>query len=199
MRAQDVPKTAFITHYGNFEFRVIPFGLCGAPSTFQHMMDAVFTRPAELSNGDTISFMEFVATYLDDICIFSATKGEHVTHIRVVLGRLRKYKLYAKPSKCEWLQTSVQFLGHQISQAGKQVDRSRVNALQSCPLPNNRSELRTLLGNFGYWRPYIKNYAHIVAPLNALTSEKVVWGWHAEHEAAVAKLKAALLKHTLCW
>ena len=112
MRAQDIPKTAFTTPYGNFEFRVMPFGLCGAPSTFQHMMDAVFARPAELSNGETISFMEFVATYLDDICIFSATKGEHLTHVRAVLARLRQYKLYAKPSKCEWLQTSVQFLGH---------------------------------------------------------------------------------------
>lgn len=193
MRAEDVPKTAFTTPYGNFEFRVMPFGLCGAPSTFQHMMDAVFASPAALSTGETISFLEFVATYLDDICIFSNTVADHLVHLRLVLERLRMFNLYAKPSKCEWLQTTVQFLGHQISKAGRQADEEKVNALQSWPMPTNRSELRTLLGTFGYWRPYIKNYAHIVAPLNALTSEKCAWSWSADHSAAVCDLKQSLL------
>jgi hypothetical protein len=68
-----------------------------------------------------------------------------------------------------------------------------VHALQRWPTPTNRAELRTLLGTFGYWRPYIRHYAHIVAPLNALTSEKTAWSWSAEHDAAVIALKNALL------
>ena len=102
--------------------------------------------------------------------------------------------LYAQPSKCEWLQTSLQLLGHQNLQAGHQVDTSQVNALQRWPLPTNQgSEIRTFLGTFGCLRPYIKSCAHIVAPLNAHTSENVVWSWLAAPEAAVAKLKATLL------
>ena len=156
MRASDVPKTAFTTPYGNFEFHVMPFGLCGAPSTSQHMMDSVFAHPTVLSDETTLSFAEFVATYLDDICIFSNTEQDHLDHLRYVLQRLREYKLYAKPSKCEWLQTCIQFLGHTITQNGRQADPTKVNALQVWPTPTSRSELRTLLGTFGYWRPYIK-------------------------------------------
>ena len=150
MRAQDISKTTFTTPDGNFAFRVMPFGLCGAPSTLQHMMDAVFALPAQLPNGASISFLEFLATYLDDICVFSDTEAGHLTHLRLVLTRLRSYKLCAKPSKCEWMQTSVQFLGHQISHGRKQVDSTKVHALQQWPTPTHRSELRTLLGTFGY-------------------------------------------------
>ena len=78
MRASDVPKTAFTTPYGNFEFHVMPFGLCGAPSTFQHMMDSVFAHPTVLSDETTLSFAEFVATYLDDIC-FSVTPNKIIS------------------------------------------------------------------------------------------------------------------------
>lgn len=194
MRAQDIPKTGFTTPYGNFEFRVMPFGLCGAPATFQHMMDTVFGTPTELQSSQNLSFAEFVAIYLDDVCIFSNTIDDHLMHIRAVLSRLRSYKLYAKPSKCEWMQRSIQFLGHQISAEGKQADRSKVDALQSWPSPTNRAELRTLLGTFGYWRPYIKNYARIVAPLTALTSEKSTWIWNATHALALTDLKRALLE-----
>jgi hypothetical protein len=89
MRAVDIPKTGFTTPNGNFEFRVMPFGLCGAPSTFQHMMDTVFGLPMQLSSERTLSFAEFVAIYLDDVCILSNTIGDHLMHVRAVLSRLR--------------------------------------------------------------------------------------------------------------
>jgi hypothetical protein len=108
MRAEDIPKTGFTTPYGNFELRVMPFGLCGAPSTFQHMMNTVFALPIQLRSGHNLSFAEFVAIYLDDVCIFSNTINDHLIHIRAVLSRLRDYKLYAKPSKCEWMQRAIQ-------------------------------------------------------------------------------------------
>jgi hypothetical protein len=91
------------------------------------------------------------------------------------------------------MENNVHFLGHQISNAGRQADSVRVNALQSWPMPTSRSELRTELGTFGYWTPYVKNYAQIVAPLIALTSEKSARCWSAEHAVAVDRLKATLI------
>lgn len=94
-------------------------------------MDDVFAKPAEKLDGATLSFADFLDIYLDEICIFSDYIGEHLMHIHAVLERLRQYKLYAKPSECEWMQTCIQFLGHQISSEGKQADRSKVDALQA--------------------------------------------------------------------
>jgi hypothetical protein len=95
MRAEDIPKTAFTTSYGNFEFRVMPFGFVGAPATFQHMMDNVFANPAEAPSGQTLSLSLFVAIYLDHICIFSTSVEDHLLHIRLALSRLRTFHLYA--------------------------------------------------------------------------------------------------------
>jgi hypothetical protein len=103
MREEDIPKTGFTTPYGNFEFRVMPMGLCGAPSTFQYLMDACFHEPTVLESGTSTPFIQFTAVYLDDICIFSNNASEHLQHIRAVLCRLRDYKLYCKPTKCEWM------------------------------------------------------------------------------------------------
>jgi hypothetical protein len=94
-------KTAFTTPYGNFEFRVMPMGLYGAPSTFQFLRDSCFHEPADLQ-GAKAPFAGFTASYLDDVCIFSASKQEHLNHIRPVLDRLRKHQVYAKPNKYEW-------------------------------------------------------------------------------------------------
>jgi hypothetical protein len=94
---------------------------------------------------------------MDDTFIFSDTIEEHIHYIIVSLTRLRQFGLFVKPSKCEWLQTAIFFLGHQITSQGRTVDPIKVNALLSWPVPTNRSELRSLLETFGYWRTYIKN------------------------------------------
>ena len=95
MKQEDIPKTTFTTPYGNYEFRVMPMGLCGAPSTFQYLMDSCFHAPTTVgASGTAVPFSHFTAVYLDDICIFSATETEHLEHIRAVLLRLRKHKLY---------------------------------------------------------------------------------------------------------
>jgi hypothetical protein len=105
MKPDHIPKTAFTTPMGNFEFRVMPMGLCGAPSTFQYTMDEAFREPALLADGKIVPFEKFIAVYLDDVCIFSSTRQEHLLHISAVLQRLRERKLYVKSSKCEWLQS----------------------------------------------------------------------------------------------
>lgn len=193
MRESDIEKTAFTTPYGNFEFKVMPMGLCGAPSTFQYLMDSAFRQPAVLPDGTTIAFDSFIAIYLDDICIFSATEQEHLQHLRLVLQRLRKHSLYVKPSKCEWLQTCIEFLGHMVNGDGQYVNPDRAAALQNWPAPTSVPELRSLLGTFGFWRDYIASYAHIVAPLTDLLKKDVPWRWREDVEgAALCKLKTAI-------
>lgn len=101
MRESDIEKTGFCTPFGNFHFKVMAMGLCGAPSTFQYLMDDVFRAPLDV--GDTsVPYWKFLAVYLDDICIFSSSLKEHVLHLRAVLLRLRAWQLYVKPKKCAW-------------------------------------------------------------------------------------------------
>jgi hypothetical protein len=131
-------------------------------------MDNVFAKDVVIQDQLT-KFADFIASYMDDTFIFSDTIEEHIYHIIVSLTRLWQFGLYVKPSKCEWLQTAILFLGHQITSQGRTVDPIKVNALQSWPVPTNRSELRSLLGTFGYWHIYIKNYASIVSCMTSAT------------------------------
>jgi hypothetical protein len=191
MREADIPKTAFTTPFGNFEFRVMPMGLCGTPSTCQYLMDACFHEPADLQ-GAKVPFARFTACYLDDVCIFSASKLEHLNHIRAVLARFRKHQLYAKPTKCEWLVQTPEFLGHVFSSKGIRVHPDKSAALQQWTEPTNVSELRSLLGTFGFWRGYIARYADITEPLTRLTRKNVAWRWGEEQTLALQRLKAAV-------
>jgi hypothetical protein len=193
MRSEDIPKTAFTTPKGNYEFRVMPMGLCGAASTFQYTMDEAFREPARLPDGTCVPFDQFIAVYLDDICIFSPSKEDHLLHVAAVLQRLRDKKLYVKPSKCEWLQTSIEFLGHQAGSEGLSVHPDKAAALLNWPVPTNVPELRSLLGTFGFWRAYIRHYADITAPLNNLTCKGVVWRWSTPEQEALDRLKASVV------
>ena len=105
-------KTAFRTRYGSFEYTVLPMGLCNAPGTFMQLMNDTFRDLLD----------KCVLCFLDDILIFSRTKGEHIKHVREVLTRLRAQKLYAKRSKCEFFRDHVEFLGHRIDQDGLHND-----------------------------------------------------------------------------
>ena len=193
VRGNDIEKTAFTTPHGNFEFKVMPMGLCGAPSTFQYLMDNTFRNPVVLGNGSTVDFSKFIAVYLDDICIFSHTEEEHLFHLRAVLQRLREHKLYVKPSKCEWLQTTIEFLGHMVNGTGQFINPERATALQNWPVPDNVPAIRSLLGTFGFWRDYVASYAHIVTPLTNLLKKDVLWKWRDNVEgAALRHLKAAI-------
>jgi hypothetical protein len=115
---EDVPKTAFRTRYGHFEFLVLPFGLTNAPATFMHLMHQVF-RPL---------LDKFVLVFLDDILIYSKNLQEHEQHVREVLNLLRQNKLYAKESKCELFKARVEFLGHMVDSTGVHMmdDKSKL-------------------------------------------------------------------------
>lgn len=155
---QDVPKTAFNTRWGHYEWLVMSFGLTNAPATFQSLMNQVF--------GDLIN--RGLVVYLDDILIFSKTREEHLALLRRTLQRLRDQQLYVQISKCEFMSQRLEYLGHITDKHGIQVDPSKVRAIQQWPQPAGVKDLQSFLGLANYYRKFIKGFAHIAAPLTDL-------------------------------
>jgi hypothetical protein len=116
IREEDIPKTAFSTRYGLYEYLVMSFGLTNAPAHFMYLMNSIFVEELD----------KFVVVFIDDILVFSKSRKEHEEHICIVLQRLCEHQLYAKFSKCELWLTEVQFLGHVVSSEGISVDLSKV-------------------------------------------------------------------------
>jgi transposase InsO family protein len=178
---EDIPKTAFSSRFGHYEFLVMPFGLCNAPATFQRMMNDVF-RP----------FLDrFVLVYIDDILIYSRTPQEHMDHLRQVLSLLRQHQLYCKRSKCEFGRRQLEFLGFVIAGGAISIDPKKLQAIRDWPTPQNATDVRSFLGLASYSRRAIKDFARIALPLTALTQKGVPWRWEAAHEQAFQQLKDA--------
>ena len=119
IKPEDIPKTAFRTRYGHYEFTVMPFGLTNAPAAFMDLMNRVFRQYLD----------KFVVVFIDDILIYSKSDGEHSEHLRIILQTLREHKLCAKFSQCEFWLIEVTFLGHVISNEGIKVDPKKVKAV----------------------------------------------------------------------
>ncbi|GJU71629.1 putative nucleotidyltransferase, ribonuclease H [Tanacetum coccineum] len=118
VREEDIPKTAFRTRYGHYEFQVMPFGLTNAPAVFMDLMNRVCKPYLD----------KFVIVFIDDILIYSRDEEEHANHLRIILELLQKEKLYAKFSKCDFWIHIVQFLGHLIDSQGLHVDPAKIEA-----------------------------------------------------------------------
>ncbi|GJT70290.1 putative reverse transcriptase domain-containing protein [Tanacetum coccineum] len=178
----DIPKTAFRTRYGYFKFTVMPFGLINAPAIFMDLMNRV-CRPY---------LDKFVIVFIDDILIYSKTQEEHVEHLRLVLELLKKEKLYAKFSKCEFWLREVQFLGHVINGNGIHVDPSKIEAVKNWKAPRTPTKVRSFLGLAGYYRRFIKNFSKIAKSLTILTQKSKTFKWGEEQELAFQTLKDKL-------
>ncbi|KAJ9514950.1 hypothetical protein QJQ45_002759 [Haematococcus lacustris] len=146
--AEDVPKTAFRTPMGHYQFKVLCFGLTNAPATFQRVMNEAF---AEVINDCAL-------VYLDDILVMSKDSEEHLVHLRRVFDLLRKIKFYAKLSKCEFMQRTLKFLGHIISAQGISVDPCKVTAISEWPVPTSLKTLQSFLGAANYVRKFVHNF-----------------------------------------
>ena len=134
---------------GQFQFKVLCFGLTNAPATFQAVMNRIF--------DDHIG--KFVLVYLDDILFFSKTPAEHEQHLRVVLSLLRKHEFKAKMSKCQFNCAELHFLGHIVSREGLKVDERKVKVIREWPVPPDLSKLRAFLGLANYFRRFIQGYS----------------------------------------
>jgi hypothetical protein len=158
IREQDIPKTAFTTRYGLYEFVVVSFRLTNAPAYFMNLMNKVFMEELD----------KFVVVFIDDILIYSETSEEHEGHMRIVLERLRQQKLYAKFSKCEFWMEKVAFLGHVLSTEGIAVDLSKMESVTKWEQPLNVTDVRSFLGMAGYYRRFIENFSKIAKPMTEL-------------------------------
>ena len=165
LREEDCEKTAFRTAFGSFEYTVLPMGLCNAPATFMELMNPTFF---ELLNKSVLCF-------LDDILIFSKTREEHLAHLREVLERLRKNKLYGKLSKCDFMKKEVAFLGHRLGANGLAVAPDKVSAVRDWPAPRNAHDVRSFLGLAGFYRKFVQGFSKMALPLTELTHDKAPW------------------------
>ena len=136
IKDEDVPKTAFRTPQGLYQWRVLPMGLANSPSTFQMTMQRVL--------GQYMN--KCVLVYLDDMLIYSSSPEQHLTDVRNVLSALREARLYLNSKKCNWMQEEVEFLGHIVTKGGVKVDPRKVSAVAEWPAPTNVHHLRSFLG-----------------------------------------------------
>ena len=178
------PLMAFVTPFGLYQFKMMPFGLSGAPATFQRLMDQV------LRGLDTFS-----AAYLDDVVIFSASWSEHLKHLRAVLQRLREAGLTVKPRKCQFGMKQCSYLGHIVGSGVVQPELPKLQAVESFPTPQTKKQVRGFLGLTGYYRKFIPNYAEVASPLTDLTKKsaptRVVW-------TEACEVAFQVLKKSLC-
>jgi hypothetical protein len=168
IRPQDVPKTAFFTKYGLYEYLVMSFGLINAPAYFMYLMNSVFMPELD----------KFVIVFIDDILVYYENEKDHAEHLRIVLTRLRNHKLYAKFSKCEFWLKEVPFLGRILSENGISVDPSKVQEVMDWKAPTTVHEVRS----------FIPDFLKIAKPMMSLLQKDHKFAWTEECEAAFRTL-----------
>ncbi|KAG1931367.1 hypothetical protein F2P79_021615 [Pimephales promelas] len=191
---KDRPKTAFTTPFGLYEHLRMPMGVCNGPATFQRLMQTTM--------NDLI--FQIMLVYLDDILVFSKTFPEHLERLRTVLLRLQETGLKVKVGKCHFLQSTVTFLGHQISAEGIATDPNKISAVKQWAVPTTLKALRSFLGFCGYYRRFVPGFSKIAGPLHDLVNQclnegppakvnqKVINGWSPECQASFDTLKEKL-------
>ncbi|XP_050908927.1 uncharacterized protein LOC127122669 [Lathyrus oleraceus] len=182
VKPDDIPKTAFRTRYGHYEYTVMPFGVSNAPGVFMEYMNRIFHPYLD----------QFVVVFIDDILIYSKSEEEHADHLNMVLQVLRDKKLYAKLSKCEFWLKEVSFLGHVISSGGIAVDPSKIDAVLQWETPKSATEIRSFLGLAGYYRRFIEGFSKIAMPLTQLTRKGQSYVWDVACEKSFVELKKRL-------
>lgn len=181
MKSEDVPKTTFQTHGGQYEYVVMPFGLSNAPATFQGTMNTIFSG----------LLRKCVLILFDDILVYNPSLEAHVDHLRQVFKILKSHTFYVKKSKCAFFTTRIEYLGHFITPTGVTTDPIKVQAVRAWPIPQTVKQLRGFLGLTGYYRRFIKGYSIIASPLTNLL-KRDSFHWPEEAHTAFTTLKDAL-------
>ena len=182
MRPSDEAKTAFQTHHGHFEFKVMPYGVTGGPTTFQGGMN-IMLKPY-LRKG--------VLVFIDDILMYSITLEEHIQLMRSVFQTLKENQMKVKRSKCVFACKQLRYLGHVISEDGVRTDPTNVDKVRDWPSPQSAKEVRQFLGLAGYYRKFVRHFGIISRPLMELLKKGVVFQWTPQHEESFQALKTAM-------
>ena len=178
----NVPKSAFCTRYGHYEFLVMLFGLTNGPTAFMDLMNRVFRAYLD----------KFVIVFIDDLLIYSRIREEHAKHLRTVLSTLSEHQLYGKFSKCEFWLDYVQFLGPVVSKDGISVGPTKIDVVSKWPAPTNVTEIRSFLGLAVYYRRFVEGFSTLAAPLTALTKKDRKFEWTDKCERSFQELKRRL-------
>jgi hypothetical protein len=181
MHPDDTHKTTFRTHLGHYEFLVMSFGLCNAPSTFQNTMNELFQEHLH----------RFVIVFFDDILVYSKTLEDHLVHLDIVFTCLVQNQFFLKQSKCILGQNSISYLGHIVSHDGVGPDPEKIKSMLDWPVPKTIKQLRGFLGLTGFYRKFVANYARIASPLTDLLKHDA-FVWTPTSQAAFDTLKQAM-------
>ena len=173
--------TAFRTRFGLFESRVMPFGMTGAPATFQRFINDVLREYLDV----------FCTAYLDDILVYSRTRSEHVQHLRKVLEALRDAGLYAKIEKCEFFVSETTFLGIIVGKDGIRMDPAKVKTVRDWGTPTCVTDVQAFIGFANFYRRFIRDFSKIIDPMVRLTRKDVKFRWDSACELAFTRLKNA--------
>ena len=176
------PKTAFCTGRGLWQFRVLSFGLCNAPATFERLMERVL---ADVPRQECL-------VYLDDILVHGSSFQAALGALRRVLQRIAAAGLKLHPDKCCFLRRELEFLGHRVGGEGISTLEEKVRAVKDWPTPTNLRELKSFIGLASYYRRFVRGFSCIAAPLFRLQQKDCDFAWTPECELAFSSLKKAL-------
>jgi hypothetical protein len=158
IRPEDVPKTAFSTRYGLYEYLVMSFGLTNAHTHFMYLMNSVFMPELD----------KFIVVFIDDILVYSKNEKEHAQYLQIILQQLHDHQLYAKFNKCAFWLKNVSFMGHVISVEGIAVDPKKVQEVLDWKSLRSVTQIRSFLRLAGYYCRFIPNFSKIAKPTTKL-------------------------------
>ena len=176
-------KTAFTTSEGLYEFKVMPFGLCNAPATFQRLMNRVLCD---------VNWVECLV-YIDDTVVIGRTFEQHLSNLGTVLSRLRQAGLKLQPAKCKLCQKEVRFLGHVISENGIATDPEKTAVIATWPVPESKKNIQQFLGLANYYRRFIKDFGTTAKPLQRLLEKNIAFEWTQQCQGAFDHLRKCLM------
>lgn len=168
------------THLGLFRVTRLPFGIAAAPAIFQRIM------------SNLLSGVKGVAVFLDDLLVTGSTPEEHLENLRQVLNRLKEAGLKLKKGKCEFMASSVEYLGHKIDAFGLHPTSAKIKSIQNTPPPENADQLKAFIGGITYYAKFIPNLSTILAPLHSLLKKGVTWSWTDVQQSAFEEAKSYL-------
>jgi hypothetical protein len=177
-------KTAFVTPFGQYQFKRVPFGMMTSPSIFQGFMD-------QMLQGYN---WECANVYVDDVLIYSSTFDEHITHMNQMFDRMRKANMKAKLKKCEWARTELLYLGHIINRQGILVDPAKVEAVNKMPPPACFKDIETFFGKANYYAKFIPDFSAKAKPLLDLKKNAENWNFGEKERNRFRRLRKACAK-----
>ena len=169
--------TTFITPFGRYSFRRVPFGITSAPEIFQRKMK------------EMLSGLNGVEVIIDDILIHGKNDREHDEHLKAALKRIHESGLKLNSDKCEFRKTKIEYFGHTISEHGIQPSAQRIAAIQDMAAPTNITELRRVIGMINYLGRFVPRLASVITPMTDLLKEKNAWTWGSAQDVAFSEVK----------